>query len=592
MSSFTVDVESPGKISEPQPSRCTGCNKWFKYGGIFLFGGLVGISSVVIYLWQIGLIGGIRDPPSSSFLDIGILPNPRFSVGRSHVEFTVYPVTEAQGYTVSELVLSAQVNGGQWTVRKKVDFDALNAIIIRDEGLEPESDTVYKYHLLFKDGRMSSSSFGMLIKTQSAIVPSPPELFLHSTTSESISFTWSFEEDPLIEFGSEITGYTIIIDDGEPVLAGPSENGYALRGLGENQRVNVKLLAENSVGKSLVIEENFKTNRRDALPPGAPTDFNVIESRWGYLNIGWTAGLDNGAGILDYQVLAGTEGENTIEFSVVECEAVFTDLTPGKEYIFTIKARNAQGLSPDSLISDAVLSSCNCVPDTPVQVSVQYSWIDAIGISWEFAHPRVCPSPILRTVVIHSESRQELCTAEGNINYCDILGLSIGDIVTFKVLSINSSGQGGESAAIRYQVQPFEKVESDAAPYQGHCANRNDGRYFVQAGPYNPQNFIKIVSICATKTVPTFGSKTRNCIIKQTKNPMNKPFPGHGDLSENCGDCFAANSYCVFRNCGVTCGKNMYSPECLTCNSQYCKDPFYKCSRAGLHSPILPDPRP
>jgi hypothetical protein len=236
---------------------------------------------------------------------------------------------------------------------------------------------------------------------------------------------------------------------------------------------------------------------------------------------------------------------------------------------------------------DDVGPLADCLPDLPEHLAVQYQWTDGLGMTWAQPESPTCSNKIQMTRLLNSADDELLCEARGN-PYCDITGLTAGQSIRVKAQNMNGKGWGGVSSAIEVTVPGL------AASFEGRCANRADGRWFVDSNGYDPQLFTNAAAECGKSN---FGGAagTISCLRDWTSGDANKP-PGYSDmsrLSDSCLVCFGRSAECGRSNCSVSCMLDLYSKSCIDCNRRYCNPATQACianDQAFVNSQSPPEP--
>ena len=87
--------------------------------------------------------------------------------------------------------------------------------------------------------------------------------------------------------------------------------------------------------------------------PASPTALAAVASGVGTVSLTWTAGATNGSALVNNIVTGGPAGPLNVPAAATS--AAVTGLTVGQRYVFTVTAQNAEGSSPASAPSPAVI---------------------------------------------------------------------------------------------------------------------------------------------------------------------------------------------------------------------------------------------
>jgi len=181
----------------------------------------------------------------------------------------------------------------------------------------------------------------------------------------------------------------------------------------------------------------------------------------GSATVTWTPPSDNGSPITGYTVTAGPGGQTaTVGGSAVS--GTITGLTGGQSYTFTVNALNAQGTSPPSAASNAVVPGAD-VPGVPVVVAAS-SGEKAAQVSWGV------PSSD-GAIISYSVTPLDQSTGEsGQTGVVNAPNTSIvfnalngGDSYTFSVTASNGGGAGApgvSNAVVPVNVAPVATASS------------------------------------------------------------------------------------------------------------------------------------
>ncbi|MEQ8197402.1 MAG: fibronectin type III domain-containing protein, partial [Clostridiaceae bacterium] len=138
-------------------------------------------------------------------------------------------------------------------------------------------------------------------------------------------------------------------------------------------------LSQTRTVKSIAVSRIY-SSETDIQAPTAPSNLSVTSTTAASIGLSWTASTDD-VGVTEYDIYSGTQliGTTTGE---ITCTA--TCLTPGTNYSFTVKAKDAaNNISPESnLLSVSTVSSLTVpvnINTTAANNSVNISWDSATG---------------------------------------------------------------------------------------------------------------------------------------------------------------------------------------------------------------------
>ncbi|KAM9753473.1 titin-like [Menidia menidia] len=193
-------------------------------------------------------------------------------------------------------------------------------------------------------------------------VPSAPtDVEVTSATSEAMTICW---KRPANDGGSRISGYIIEKREKQGVrwVRVNKKPVYDLRvkasGIHEGCEYEFRVFAENAAGLSeaslpcpLMLAEDPK------FLPSPPTKLTIVDSTRSSITLTWNKPLfDGGAPVTGYKVefRKSTEEEWVIgAHNTEKTEFTVTGLTPGEEYVFTVRSINKIGVSEPSPETDS-----------------------------------------------------------------------------------------------------------------------------------------------------------------------------------------------------------------------------------------------
>jgi hypothetical protein len=248
--------------------------------------------------------------------------------------------------------------------------------------------------------------------------------------------------------GSAISGYVV-----RPYKAGvaqPAKSFASLQlyqtitGLTNGVKYTFTVAARNANGTGLWSAAMTPITVGAPKAPTAPTALSAVPGN-GQAVLSWAAPADNGsASVTRYLVtpfVAGVaEPVRTFDSATTQ---VVTRLTNGKTYRFTVKAENAAGTSPSSVMSAPVTAGAPTAPPsasaTPGPGQATVSWSVPASDNGEPISGYVI-TPYVGTVA-------QTPVGAGLVTSKVITGLAHSKIYTFKVAAKNANGTGPQSAA-------------------------------------------------------------------------------------------------------------------------------------------------
>jgi large repetitive protein len=276
--------------------------------------------------------------------------------------------------------------------------------------------------------------------------------------------------------GRTITTYTATSSpEGKTGTAsGEASTSAIVDGLMDGSSYTFTVTATNSVGTS---DPSNTTNAviPSGLPfaPGAPVH-TLDHPEDGQASLAWTAPPtqsdgtpgDNGAPITSYTVTASPGG---LQQTSTGTSLVFTGLTDGTTYTFTVAATNAKGIGASSAASDSILVAGP--PDAPTNVQVQ-SGDGQATVTWTGSGTH--GTPVTSYTVTASPGGASATTADGHTTTATVAGLSNGTNYTFNVVAHSAAGDsaggssGGTPAGAPFSPT-FTNIQAGAEP-EAHTA--------------------------------------------------------------------------------------------------------------------------
>ena len=265
-------------------------------------------------------------------------------------------------------------------------------------------------------------------------VPAAPQFVLADVGGQSITVSW----EPTPDNGYPVTGYTITGSNGagtKTVTADTTQTVFT--GLTRGQSYSFTVVATNAVGDSPASAPSDEVTVT-ALAPDAPTKPGVaLDNR--AATITWETPAGNGSPITGYTI-TGSNGAGTKTVTADTTQTVFTGLTRGQSYSFTVVATNAVGDSPASAQSDAVTPTT--LPLAPTEVTATGGHQSAT-ITWTAPTSQ---APITGYTITATPG-SATATVDGDQTSTRITGLTNGTTYTFTVTATSSAGDSGPSAA-------------------------------------------------------------------------------------------------------------------------------------------------
>jgi len=206
-------------------------------------------------------------------------------------------------------------------------------------------------------------------------VPDAPQSLTASAGDGEVSLSWS---TPASDGGKPVQQYVVYRDDGTGLtqVATVSGTSYTDTGLTNGKQYSYEVAAVTAVGQGPASAAASATPQG---VPGAPPSVTAETSEGGVV-LSWPAPADDGGSpVTEYRVYRGTDPSNMQRVGTVTATS-FEDesVTPGTEYVYVVRAANANGDGPDSA---PVTQRFESVPDAPSDVSAAAK-DGAVSVEW------------------------------------------------------------------------------------------------------------------------------------------------------------------------------------------------------------------
>jgi YVTN family beta-propeller protein len=166
----------------------------------------------------------------------------------------------------------------------------------------------------------------------------------------------------------------------------------------------------------------------------------------GAVYVSWTAPTNGGGSAITQYIVTANPGDKQCDAKKSPC--TIHNLTNGKTYTFSVRARNATG---EGVASPAVALKLG-VPLPPTEVTTSSWRADSADTQWDdYATSQVNWRPptdsggAITQYTATSSPGSKTCKANGQQRFCSITGLKLGSSYTFTVTATNARGTGDES---------------------------------------------------------------------------------------------------------------------------------------------------
>jgi hypothetical protein len=285
--------------------------------------------------------------------------------------------------------------------------------------------------------RASNGVYGTSVTSGSIIPATTPGAPTSLTVDDNkgtyliISFT-----TPVSDGGTAITNYKYSLNNGSSFTAfSPVDTSspVTISGLTQNTTYNIKLLAVNDVGDGTA--SDTLTVLMDRVPD-VPTNFSGVASD-GQVSLTWTASASDGGEPIELYRITRTPDGSYEDVSGNVTSLVYTGLTNGTPYSFTVKAQNSIGFSGTASAGPYqpyIYSNPQLYPRPLVEEK-------AIQLWWD---PPAFPGPLVSAYEITCPSPSVSVTVGSNATTAYITGLSTNTEYTFtvntKIASLSTVG--------------------------------------------------------------------------------------------------------------------------------------------------------
>jgi hypothetical protein len=266
-----------------------------------------------------------------------------------------------------------------------------------------------------------------------------------ATTTTSATVSWAA---PASNGGSALTGYTVTSTPATtpPAACSTSLTGSSTTcvytGLTTGTSYTFTVTAKNLSGNSLA---SAASNSIKVGTPGAPTSANAVAtSSATSATVSWTAPASNGGSALaGYTVTSNpavaTPAACSTSLTGASTTCVFTGLTTGTSYTFTVAAKNSNGTGASSLPTPALTVG---TPGKPTGVTATNGGLTQSVVSW--TAPALNGGSLVTSYKVTSSPGGFTCISA--TTSCVVTGLTHLNPYTFTVTATNATGVGQASA--------------------------------------------------------------------------------------------------------------------------------------------------
>lgn len=389
--------------------------------------------------------GAESDPSSAIDLDVPDPPSAVVAVpgdGQAQVSWTAPP---ASGITITGYEVTP-FSGGAAQSPQSFSSPATTQTIT---GLA--NGTQYEFKVAAVDAFATGpqSDFSPPVFVGAPVAPAAPTFTYNGTT---VPVSWA---PPASDNGSPITGYNVesFGNGGSVHSFGASTTTWNATGLssGYPYTFEVQAVNANGVGPYSPASQSVTPGTPVALAPPTPKI-----SGNGSATLSWHAPA-SGPAADGYQLNAyvGADVAATVQFNSTATSQVFTGLTNGTSYRFTVAGVDGFGVGQESALSTPFVVGLPAAPtnltDSSGNASARVHW--TAGSNHGSAITGYVVTPYYGSTAQTAHTFHSTATTE------TVTGLVNGRAYTFKVAAINAPGTGPKSSA-----SPAVRVGTPGAP--------------------------------------------------------------------------------------------------------------------------------
>jgi hypothetical protein len=333
----------------------------------------------------------------------------------------------------------------------------------------------YTFTVLATNVNGSSPQSEPSIPVSPATFPGPPILYSAAAGDASVILDWTSPDN---NGGSTVINYVVNVYIGgirqNQINTGSANLTYVVLNLTNGTEYTFNIIAVNEIGQGA--ESNLS---EPVLPiPGGsgvaspPLNVRALPAGSGALLVSWDIpDFDAGLPILGYTATASPGGAQSS--TTTETNTLFSFLTNGTPYTFTVIAINSNGYSFPSRASSPVSPIATSVPDPPTNVTASNPSGKDIVVSWDTPVSNG-GSPITTYNVFSNPSGLLEQRVSSPLSGDGIfLGLIYDSAYTFYVTATNANGTSALSEPSFPDI--FIRPSPPSAPQNVSAIQRNLG---------------------------------------------------------------------------------------------------------------------
>ncbi|GFO38541.1 titin, partial [Plakobranchus ocellatus] len=289
-----------------------------------------------------------------------------------------------------------------------------------------------------------------------ATKPSPPvgPIKFSDLTRTSVTLSWRPSED---DGGDMITGYILEKKEAwktvwSPVTeVSPDITSYCVQKLRENQEYVFRVLAENSVGRSLPLESDSVTPKHPYGPPSAPQGpLETSDLTATTVTLSWQPPKSDGGQPLTGYVLERRDTKRSTWTPVEKVKPnvnsyTVQDLSTGVDYHFRVTAENKEGVSPPLETSATVRPFKELEPPSSPKGPMKLSDFTETSVTMHWQQPAEDGGSNITDYVLEvqegNKDWKNLTKVESYTTKYKAVDLKEGTQYKFRVSAVNKVGQ-------------------------------------------------------------------------------------------------------------------------------------------------------
>ncbi len=286
--------------------------------------------------------------------------------------------------------------------------------------------------------------------TVQATRPSAPRTVSATGAAGSVSVSWG---PPADDGGAAILGYRVDLYRGSSRVdrknVAASARSASFAGLAADTAYQVRVSAQNSVGRGPEATASARTDRPAPRRPGAPGVVGAVVDV-DSIGVVWSPPADDGgAAVTGYRVdlYRGSSRVDTKSTSAAAREATFGGLAADTAYQFRISARNSAGAGAEAVGNTRTIPPQKNKPSAPRSVSATGA-AGSVSVSWS-APSDDGGAAILgyRVDLYRGSSRVDRKNVASSARSASFAGLAADTAYQARVSAQNSAGRGPEATA-------------------------------------------------------------------------------------------------------------------------------------------------